>query len=213
MADLDILPTWAVNHLMDHVADHAHIINALPLEGAWRGGYLINTSLGAMVLHKRRGGEPRHWLLPLPGRRSGFSCHVCQERMEFVDPALPRDAYCAQCGAKYQLAMENGSLAVRRGDAKAVSAGFRHAGHTLYKRNQGGQDVYFFAKGTPKTGEPASKPEGFKVSVHATTGLPVLEPEGPKRCAGVTAAGKPCRLKATAGSDRCHRHQGGPRKK
>lgn len=111
MADLDILPTWAANYLHDHILEHAHVLNALPIEeGPYRGSFLLNTSRGAMVLVKRRMGEPRHWLLPLPGERFDFSCDACGERIGLVDPDVPRVVHCPHCATEYTLVDDGGTL-------------------------------------------------------------------------------------------------------
>jgi APA family basic amino acid/polyamine antiporter len=56
---------------------------------------------------------------------------------------------------------------------------FQHKGYTLYRRDietKGGgtRPLYFFAKGTPKSGVPADKPAGYDVGVNDRTGLPYL---------------------------------------
>jgi basic amino acid/polyamine antiporter, APA family len=57
--------------------------------------------------------------------------------------------------------------------------GFTHNGYTLHRRDlpaKGGgtRPLYFFAKGTPKSGVPAEKPAGYSVGVNDRTGLPYL---------------------------------------
>lgn len=111
MADLDILPTWAANYLQDNILEHAHVLNALPIEeGPHRGSFLLNTSRGAMMLVKRRMGEPRHWLLPLPGERFDFVCDACGERIGLVDPDVPRVVHCPHCATEYTLVDDAGTL-------------------------------------------------------------------------------------------------------
>jgi basic amino acid/polyamine antiporter, APA family len=56
---------------------------------------------------------------------------------------------------------------------------FQHGGYTLYRRDietkaGGSRPLYFFAKGTPKSGVPAAKPDGYNVGVNDRTGLPFL---------------------------------------
>ncbi|MGB1585614.1 MAG: DUF4332 domain-containing protein [Thermoplasmatota archaeon] len=115
MADLTILPTWAVNYLNENLTGHTHVINALPIdEGKAKGGFLVNTSQGAVLLVKGRLGDPRHWFLPLPARHFSFICHQCMERIEFVDPDVPRTVYCTHCGCRYLLSMVDGKMALRR---------------------------------------------------------------------------------------------------
>jgi hypothetical protein len=51
---------------------------------------------------------------------------------------------------------------------------------TLYTRNvelNGGrkQTIYFFSRGSPKSGTPTELPTGFKVMEAPTTGLPILK--------------------------------------
>jgi basic amino acid/polyamine antiporter, APA family len=53
---------------------------------------------------------------------------------------------------------------------------FRHKGYTLYRRDSAtGKPLYFFAKNTPKSGVPSSKPKGYDVGVNDRTGLPYLK--------------------------------------
>lgn len=117
MADLDILPTWAANYLQDNILEHAHVLNALPIEeGPHRGSFLLNTSRGAMMLVKRRMGEPRHWLLPLPGERFDFVCDACGERIGLVDPDVPRVVHCPHCATEYTLVDDAGTLRLLAGE-------------------------------------------------------------------------------------------------
>jgi hypothetical protein len=64
--------------------------------------------------------------------------------------------------------------------SKAASGGgFRHLGYSLYRRDiptkdGGSRPLYFFAKGTPKSGVPSEKPSGYNVGVNDRTGLPYL---------------------------------------
>lgn len=51
---------------------------------------------------------------------------------------------------------------------------------TLYNRLvdlNGGrrQTIYFFSKGTPKSGQPAEMPDGFEVKITERTGMPILK--------------------------------------
>ena len=202
MADLSILPTWAIHYIEETLKGHTHLINALPIDkGRSKGAFLLNTSQGAVLLEKPRGGEPRHWYLPLPAAHYAFTCHVCMERIEFVDPEVPRTVYCTHCGTRYRLFMEAGTVALRRdgergepapakeepkptpsapAPPKPASGGpFRHGDYTLYERQTatkgGGQTTfYFFAKNTPKSGRPAAKPDGYVVEVNERTKLPYL---------------------------------------
>ena len=175
MAELDILPAWAINYLRENLIDHTHIINALPIDkGRMRGGYLINTSEGGVVMVKPRGGEPVHWFLPFPARHYTFTCDMCSERIEFVDPDVPRTVYCTYCGARYALLLEGGQIALRREGGRptapesqvvafgakskpaiaaaetvpAADAPFTHNGYTLYARptrtRGGGETTFYF---------------------------------------------------------------------
>lgn len=111
MAELDILPAWAANYLNDNILDHAHVLNALPIEdGPHRGSFLLNTSRGAMILTKRRMGEPHHWLLPLPGTRIDLTCDTCAERIGLVNPEVPRVVHCPHCATEYTLVEDGGEL-------------------------------------------------------------------------------------------------------
>lgn len=61
---------------------------------------------------------------------------------------------------------------------------FRHNGYTLFARTTpsktGSRTLYFFSKGTPKSGEPASLPQGYAVGSNGRTGLPFLRRSGGK---------------------------------
>ena len=59
---------------------------------------------------------------------------------------------------------------------------FEYNGYTLHKKDvtlRGGriQTIYFFSKGTPKSGTPCEKPAGYKVGVNKRTSLPYLKKE------------------------------------
>lgn len=59
---------------------------------------------------------------------------------------------------------------------------FRHNGYTLHARRVetrgGARTLYFFSKGTPKSGEPSALPAGYTVGANGRTGLPYLRREG-----------------------------------
>lgn len=60
---------------------------------------------------------------------------------------------------------------------------FTKDGYTLYSRTvtlKGGrqQTIYFFAKGKPKSGNPAELPQGYEVATTTRTGLPILRRKG-----------------------------------
>jgi hypothetical protein len=62
---------------------------------------------------------------------------------------------------------------------------FEYEGYVLHRREvelKGGrrQAIYFFAKkgNTPKSGEPADKPDGYEVGKNPRTGLPYLKKSG-----------------------------------
>lgn len=99
MAELTILPTWAANHIREHLMDHVHVINAIPAGK----GFLVNTSQGAVLLEKPKGREPRHWFLPLPSEHVSLKCNKCDERMEFIGRERGATVYCSHCGAKHTL--------------------------------------------------------------------------------------------------------------
>lgn len=57
---------------------------------------------------------------------------------------------------------------------------YKHGEYTLYSREvtlRGGSkhNIYFFAKGTPKSGKPSEKPDNYEVGVNKRTGLPYLK--------------------------------------
>lgn len=53
-------------------------------------------------------------------------------------------------------------------------AGHREGDFTLYARQQNGRPFYFFARGTPKSGEAAAMPEGYEVAWNERTRTPFL---------------------------------------
>ena len=60
---------------------------------------------------------------------------------------------------------------------------YTHNGYVLYTKEikwGGGKtrNIYYFAKGTPKSGAPCDLPEGYDVVVNKKTGLPVLKRKG-----------------------------------
>lgn len=203
MADVEIMPDWAARYVQENLAEHMHVINVLPIDkGALSGAYLMNTSKGAVVVQKSRIGEAQHWFMPLPGEHVSFACHDCQERMELVDPDVPRMIYCANCGKQHFLVVQDGELAVVDQDATPATRGFVHDGYTLYQRKSG----YFFAKTKPKTGKAvATMPDGYEVQANPRTGVPELVE---RTCVATTAKGTRCRSAPVTGSDRCARHQG-----
>ena len=70
---------------------------------------------------------------------------------------------------------------------------FRHNGYTLYARRVetrgGARTLYFFSKGTPKSGEPSALPDGYAVGANGRTGLPYLRREGTPPPADTEPAG------------------------
>ena len=57
---------------------------------------------------------------------------------------------------------------------------YKHGNYTLHKRQvklRGGreQTIYFFAKGTPKSGTPCDKPDNKEIGINSRTGLPYLK--------------------------------------
>ena len=58
---------------------------------------------------------------------------------------------------------------------------FKYKEYTLYKKeitlrsNKKTYPLYYFCKGTPKSGSPAEKPEGYEVYVNQKTGCPFLK--------------------------------------
>lgn len=57
---------------------------------------------------------------------------------------------------------------------------FEHKGYTLYTTKvelKGGriQQIYFFSKGTPKSGKKCDKPDNMTVGINKRTGLPYLK--------------------------------------
>ncbi len=57
---------------------------------------------------------------------------------------------------------------------------YTYGGYTLHARDvelrngNGTQRIYFFARAAPKSGEPATLPNGYRVEVSERTGLPLL---------------------------------------
>lgn len=109
-----------------------------------------------------------------------------------------------------------------------VEAGpFRYNDYTLYRNMTkdaagGKRYFYFFAKKTPKAGEPCAKPSGYHVGVNKITGLPFLKsgagPDGevlkeaqpfkPDQCQALTGDGKQCKNSNRQGSRYCATHKG-----
>lgn len=91
-----------------------------------------------------------------------------------------------------------------------------HDGYTLYSRpveltTGKTQQIYFFAKSQPKSGEPSAMPDGYEVGVSEKTGLPFLRKASnaavKSQCAALTADDDQCRLTAQSGNEYCHVHQ------
>lgn len=208
MADSVILPDWAARYVQENLSTHMHIINVLPIDkGALTGAYLLNTSKGAVLVQKGRLSETQHWFMPLPGELVSFGCDRCGERMELVDPEVPRVVYCSACGERHYLVLQDGRLQVLK-DAAAASAspdgGFVHDDFTLYRKKDGSGFRYFFAKTKPRAGKPSDLPAGHRVATNERTGVPELVET--ERCAAHTAKGDPCANKARPGETYCARH-------
>ncbi len=208
MADAVILPDWAARYVQENLSDHMHIINVLPIDkGGLAGAYLLNTSKGAVLVQKGRLSETQHWFMPLPGEFVTFACDQCGERMELVDPEVPRVVYCSSCGERHYLVLQDGKLSVMQ-DEQAASAGtaggFVHDGYTLYAKKAGKGVSYFFSLTKPRAGKPSDLPAGYRVETNGRTGVPVLVEVD--RCAAHTAKGDPCSNKAQAGGTMCARH-------
>ncbi len=204
MADVEILPDWAARYVQEQLS-HLHVINVLPIDkGALSGAFLLNTSKGAVLLQKGRLSEIDQWFMPLPGEHVSFSCDRCQERMDLVDPEVPRIIYCSACGQRHYLVIQDGELMVVKGEQKE-GTGFVQDGYTLYRKKAGKDEHYFFAKSKPKQGRPADLPEGAVVELNPRSGVPVVVmPDG--TCTAQLASGKRCGAKAKDGVH-CGRHQ------
>ena len=200
MADLTILPTWAVNYLNENLTGHTHIVNALPIdEGKAKGGFLVNTSQGAVLLIKGRLGEPRHWFLPLPARHFSFICHQCMERIEFVDPDVPRTVYCTHCGCRYLLAMEEGKMALRRDHG---SGSYQPEAKPKAEPVQEASTTFRPARVAKEPAKPAAKPA--KASAYQHGDYTLYERATQKKGGGTTTfyffakntpkSGKPCAM-------------------
>ncbi len=171
MADTAILPDWAAHYVQENVTPHMHVVNVLPIDkGGLKGAFLLNTSKGAVVIQKGRLGDVDQWLLPLPGEHITFSCKQCSERMDLVDPEVPRAVFCSACGHQHFLVIQSGELAVVEGDAPSPDD--ITAGYTLYRRGRGGQATYFFAKSKPRNARPAELPKDATVEANPRTGVP-----------------------------------------
>ncbi len=104
---------------------------------------------------------------------------------------------------------------------------FTYGDYTLYTRmvdlsTGRQQQIYFFAKSEPKSGEPCAMPEGYMVEENSRTGLPFLrrdsshveeaapEAEGgvATHCMATTKAGEPCKKAPLEGSEFCNIHKG-----
>ncbi|MGB0653543.1 MAG: hypothetical protein ACPGQL_10125 [Thermoplasmatota archaeon] len=258
-------PLWLYRFLERELPAGTHVLNARAIErGRFRGAWLANTSRGAALVTRNAGGEPRAWHLEGPGHAVSFTCKVCDERMAFADPELPKEVFCSNCGTPYLLD-EDGvprragqpsavmpawsyemppeappapapsaapvtppEPAAREPEPKEEEGPFTHSDYTLYSRETdlrggGTTTLYFFAKKTPKSGEPCAKPDGYSVGVNDRTGLPFLRRDGAKtpdakasqkakayrpQCQGLTPAGAQCRNSARSGSKYCASHKG-----
>jgi PHP family Zn ribbon phosphoesterase len=117
MAEIEILPDWAARYVQERLAEHMHIVNVLPIDKGQHGGsFLLNTSKGAVLVQKGRLSEVNHWFMPYPGEHVSFACERCHERMELVDPDVPRLVYCSACGQQHYLVVEDGELRIVDGD-------------------------------------------------------------------------------------------------
>jgi hypothetical protein len=69
---------------------------------------------------------------------------------------------------------------------------YQHGDYSLYardvelKNNNGTHRIYFFARNTPKSGQPAEMPDGYRVAVSERTGLPLLKKASNGEDAGAT---------------------------
>lgn len=177
MADTTILPDWAAHYVQENVVPHMHVINVLPIDkGGLKGAFMLNTSKGAVLIQKGRLGDVDQWLIPIPGEHITFQCHQCQERMDLVDPEVPRAVFCSACGHQHYLVIQDGELTIVQGDAGKSDD--ITDGYTLYRRGRGGQATYFFAKSKPRNAKPAELPDGATVEANPRTGVPeVRTPE------------------------------------
>ena len=63
---------------------------------------------------------------------------------------------------------------------RGFNMAYKHGEYTLYSREvtlKGGrnQRIYYFCKGTPKSGDPYDLPDGYEVGINKRTGLPYLK--------------------------------------
>jgi len=86
--------------------------------------------------------------------------------------------------------------------------------YTLYRRaveltTGHVQDIYFFSKDEPHSGEPSPMPWGYEVAQSDKTGLPFLRKseDAGLQCGALTHANRQCRITAQEGSEFCHLHQ------
>lgn len=87
--------------------------------------------------------------------------------------ALPDEAEGAVPGLATEMDAEPPAAPAAALTAGA-SAGHREGDFTLYARQQNGRPFYFFARGTPKSGEAVAMPEGYEVAWNERTRAPFL---------------------------------------
>lgn len=110
-------PLWLVRHVEKQL--NTRFLNARQIRrGAFKRGWLVNTSDGAVAVSRASGGEPTLHELPFPDDRQGMTCTVCDWRMEFVGTDFPIRAYCSNCGCLHEM-WHDGSLQ-RRGEPQVT---------------------------------------------------------------------------------------------
>jgi hypothetical protein len=198
MADIAILPTWAMNYLSENLGDRTHIVNVLPLSEGRSRRFLINTSQGAVLLQRGFGKEPSHWFLPLPARHFSFICHECMERIEFVDPEVPRIVHCTHCGVRYRLDLTEGSMVLARDQTFSMPKVTPPEQRASAKVSP---------KPAPKASQSASTTALGSASKKTAPKLARPAPERKQQCGAFTEDGKQCRLTAASRRNYCHIHK------
>lgn len=242
------LPAWAQQHLQENLPAGSDVVNATAI-GSRR--VLANTRRGAVLVRKSFFGGVQHVLLEVPQARLHFPCSKCGTTVQvFGHP--PQSMHCSGCNAGYVLAAD-GTLSDSMGvqvrtqrpapaaarpsttmGEPAPEAGetFTYNGYTLHVRHTAsGAPQYFFAKSTPKSGEPSPMPDGYEVGSNSKTGLPFLRrsisggngngttrakipskaavgDEYHPQCVALTADGAQCRNSTRGASKYCSSHKG-----
>lgn len=157
-------PKWATQHLNAHLDPSDPVQNVALVA---RNLVLAHTRRGSVVLRRGLFGGITHGVLHYPVTVQSFNAG----NVEFSEAAAAE----ADVSTDWETKADSDEGAAPD-DQGADDGIFRHEGYTLHRREgAGGRPLYFFSKGTPKSGSPSPKPEGFLVGLNPKTGLPYLK--------------------------------------